>query len=169
MLTFIWAEDLENNIGYKGKIPWHLPADMHNFKEVTMGHPMIMGRKTFESLPGILPGRLNIVLTHDQTLIDKYADVTGVRFFSNKADLLKWVDEHQKEKVTVIGGRSVFKMLLPQVHELNRTVINGRFKADTKMININYEDFELKEKAFYYKNVENAFSFINYIYIRKTM
>ena len=67
MLTFVWAEDEAHQIGYQGKLPWHLPADLRHFKKFTWGHPMVMGRRTFASLPELLPGRPHIVLTRDLT------------------------------------------------------------------------------------------------------
>lgn len=59
MLAYIWAEDRAGHIGNEGKLPWNLPADLAYFKKQTMGHPMLMGRKTFDSFPGLLPHRLH--------------------------------------------------------------------------------------------------------------
>ena len=69
MIEFVWAEDTKHAIGYKNHLPWHLPADLKHFKDLTMGHPMIMGLKTFTSLTQFLPLREHLVLTHDKQLI----------------------------------------------------------------------------------------------------
>ena len=61
MLRFIWAEDEASYIGYQGRLPWHLPADMKHFKELTSDHVIVMGRKTFESFPGLLPKREHVI------------------------------------------------------------------------------------------------------------
>ena len=75
MISFVWAEDQKHQIGYKGHLPWRLPADLAHFKEVTMGHPMVMGKKTFDSFPGLLKRRQHIVLTHDTNLKEKYKEI----------------------------------------------------------------------------------------------
>ena len=62
-IVLIYARASNGAIGHEGRLPWHLPADLKRFKALTMGKPMVMGRKTFESLPGVLPGRRHIVLT----------------------------------------------------------------------------------------------------------
>ena len=79
MISFVWSEDQKHQIGYKGHLPWRLPADLAHFKKVTMGHPMVMGKKTFDSFPGLLPGRKHVVLTHDTTLKEKYKDNSQVK------------------------------------------------------------------------------------------
>ena len=87
MISFVWAEDEVGNIGYQGHLPWHLPADLQHFKEKTIGHPMVMGRKTFDSFPGVLPKRKHIVLTHSQDFKQKYQTNNQVEVFINLADL----------------------------------------------------------------------------------
>ena len=83
MISFVWAEDQKHQIGYKGHLPWRLPADLAHFKKVTMGHPMVMGKKTFDSFPGLLPGRKHVVLTHDTTLKEKYKDNSQVKILNS--------------------------------------------------------------------------------------
>ena len=95
MIEYVWAEDQKHQIGLNGHLPWHLPADMHHFKEETMGHPIIMGRKTFMSFPKLLPGRKHIVLTHDQTLKEKYQDNDQVVIVSSVAELNKYLDKQK--------------------------------------------------------------------------
>ena len=82
MLSFVWAEDQQHGIGIDGHLPWNLPADLKHFKEKTIGHPIIMGRKTFASLPHPLPERKHIVLTHRQELKQKYAGNEQVKIVS---------------------------------------------------------------------------------------
>ena len=87
MLSFVWAEDNKHQIGYKGHLPWHLPADLAHFKEKTMGKTMVMGKKTFLSLPFVLPKRKHLVLTHDEALIQKYKTNNQVNFVTSMEQL----------------------------------------------------------------------------------
>ena len=102
MISFVWSEDQKHQIGYKGHLPWRLPADLAHFKKVTMGHPMVMGKKTFDSFPGLLPGRKHVVLTHDTTLKEKYKDNSQVKILNSIDELTSWLDENQSQEVSVI-------------------------------------------------------------------
>ena len=95
MIEYVWAEDKEKNIGLNGHLPWYLPADMKHFKEVTINHPIIMGRKTFESFPNLLPKRKHIVLTHNEELKNKYQNNDQVTILPTVEDLHNFVAEHQ--------------------------------------------------------------------------
>lgn len=87
MISFIWAEDKAHHIGYKGKLPWHLPADLAFFKKQTIGHPIVMGRKTFASFPGLLPKRQHIVLTHSEELKKEAQATERLTIFSDLSEL----------------------------------------------------------------------------------
>ena len=99
-LFLIYARAANGCIGKDGALPWHLPADLKRFKALTMGKPMIMGRKTFESLPGLLPGRRHIVLTRRE------------RWDSSGAEVVRSVEEALSVAgggdVSVIGGAAIF-------------------------------------------------------------
>lgn len=123
-LFAIAAMGRNGEIGYKGDMPWHIPEDLRHFKETTMGHPVIMGRATWESLPKRpLPGRLNIVLTRNAG----YA-AEGAETAASMADALKKCD------ITpfVIGGGDVYKTALPLLSRIYVTRIDADFPdADT--------------------------------------
>lgn len=146
MLGFIWAQDQAGHIGYQGKLPWHLPSDLAYFKQVTASHPMIMGKKTFASFPGLLPNRLHVILTHDVTLADKYANNKQVCVLNSKAKLDEWLAEHAAELCYIIGGASLFEQYKDQVDLLYVTQIAATFEGDTKMPTLNYDEFELIEQ-----------------------
>lgn len=114
-------------IGKNNKLPWHLPADLKHFKELTTGHAVVMGKRTFESLPnGPLPNRKNIVLTTFlEGDFDKYYEATSLR---DALDLC----EHE-DKVFVIGGASIFKQALvfPGIDIMYITWIHQEFDSDT--------------------------------------
>ena len=166
MIEYVWAEDQKHQIGLNGHLPWHLPADMHHFKEETMGHPIIMGRKTFMSFPKLLPGRKHIVLTHDQTLKEKYQDNDQVVIVSSVAELNKYLDKHQDEKLCAIGGVSIFKILLDQVDVLEKTEIEATFKADTVMPEIEYDQFKLVKKEHHDADEKNKYPYTYLTYQR---
>lgn len=112
-------------IGKDGGLPWHIPADLKHFKQVTMGAPMIMGRKTFESLPGLLPGRRHIVLTRDRKW-----QAEGAEAAHDIDDALALTDG---EGVAVIGGAEIFAMFLPHADRLELTEVHCDAEGDTFM------------------------------------
>ena len=112
-------------IGKEGKLPWHIPADLRHFKAVTGGAPMIMGRKTFDSLPGLLPGRLHIVLTRDAAWTAE-----GVQVARDADQALALVDGN---RVSVIGGAEIFELLLPYATAFELTEVHLDAEGDTLM------------------------------------
>ena len=112
-------------IGKDGKLPWHLPADLKHFKAVTMGTPMIMGRKTFESLPGLLPGRRHIVLTRDRNW-----SAAGAEIVHSAEEALARAGA---ERVTVIGGAEVFQLFAELATEVELTQVHLAAQGDTSM------------------------------------
>jgi Dihydrofolate reductase len=159
IVSMIVALGKNNEIGIKGGLLAHLPADLKHFKEVTSGHTVIMGRKTFESLPkGALPNRRNIVISRNEEL--QFPNVEMVSSLDQA--LLRCMDE---EEVFIIGGAQIYKQALDSTDKLYLTRIYGEFpEADAFFpeINLNewkqivYETFPADEKNAY------SFSFIDY-------
>ncbi|WP_308556655.1 dihydrofolate reductase [uncultured Lactobacillus sp.] len=167
MIEYVWAEDKEKNIGLDGHLPWHLPADLKHFKEKTMNHPILMGRKTFTSLPKLLPGRQHIVLTRNKELKDKWQDNKQVEILTSLEEMNAYLAEHQDEKICAIGGVSIFKALIDQVDVLEKTEIDGAFKADTTMPEIDYSQFELVNKEHHDADSKNKYPYTFLTYVRK--
>ncbi|MGM9906929.1 dihydrofolate reductase [Limosilactobacillus sp.] len=136
-ISFVWAEDLDGWIGKDNALPWHVPADLRHFKQVTLGHPIIMGRRTYESIGRPLPHRENIVLTHHDL------DASGITVVHDLASLKDYLGQLAENKVCVIGGAGVFAALLPLATVLERTVINGHYHGDTKMPPVDYSQWQL--------------------------
>ena len=113
-------------IGHQGRLPWHLPADLRQFKITTMGAPMIMGRKTFDSLPGLLPGREHIVVTRDT---DWQAE--GVKVAHSRDEALALAAG--AERVSVIGGAEIFDLFLPLADRIELTEVLENVPGDTIM------------------------------------
>lgn len=113
-------------IGQDNQMPWHLPADLKHFKQVTMGKPVIMGRKTYESIGRALPGRLNVVISRSESV--QVED--GVVLVSSPEAALEVVAN--SEEVMVIGGGHIYQLLLPQAQELHLTFIDLEVQGDTQ-------------------------------------
>lgn len=111
-------------IGKNNAMPWHLPADLQRFKKITMGYPMVMGRKTFESLPGVLPGRRHVVLTRNREYLAKGCEV--VACWEEVEALLAGSD-----KIFVIGGSEVHALVLPFAQQLYLTFVHADLEGDT--------------------------------------
>ena len=167
MTSFVWAEDQKHQIGYKGHLPWRLPADLAHFKKVKMGHQMVMGKKTFDSFPGLLPGRKHVVLTHDTTLKEKYKDNSQVKILNSIDELTSWLDKNQFQEVSVIGGAMLFKLLLNKVDKLYKTEILSEFDGDTVMPTINYDEFKLISQKIGKVDEKNIYPYIFLEYERK--
>jgi dihydrofolate reductase len=123
LITLIVARADNGIIGKDGALPWHIPADLKRFKSLTMGKPMIMGRKTFESLPGILPGRRHIVLTRS----DWTAHSADVAHDVPSALALAGKDAF------VIGGAEIFALFEPHADAFELTEVHHDAKGDTRM------------------------------------
>jgi dihydrofolate reductase len=124
-LFMVVAAARNRTIGIDGGLPWRLPADLRRFKALTMGKPMIMGRRTFESLPGLLPGRRHVVLTHDTTWTAEGAEVAS----TPEAALAVAGMGHTE--IAVIGGAQVFAAFLPRAARLELTEVHADFPGDT--------------------------------------
>jgi dihydrofolate reductase len=124
-ITIVVARAINGVIGRDGSLPWHIPADLKRFKALTMGSAMIMGRKTFESLPGLLPGRRHIVLTRDR------------EWRADGAEVVHSVDEGLAaagdQPVSVIGGADIFALFLPLADRVELTEVLEAVDGDTVM------------------------------------
>ena len=123
MLTIIAAVAENGVIGKNGKIPWRIPEDLNRFKKLTMGHCVIMGRKTFESLPKPLPGRTNIILTRNKNYVAKNAIVVHSVFEA----LEMAIDDPMP---FVIGGSEIYEQFLDKCHRIEWTQVTGVFEGD---------------------------------------
>lgn len=124
MLSIIVAMDKNRLIGSRTALPWRLPADLAHFKAITLGHPIIMGRRTFDSIGKPLPGRRNIVLT-GQPL-----EIPGIEVFPSIEEPLRMLAEEGEEEVFIIGGATVYEQALPFVKKMYITKVDGEFQGD---------------------------------------
>lgn len=132
IISCIVAGDIHGGIGLKGKLPWRIPSELQYFKETTMGHPVIMGRKTYESFSGPLPNRLNIVLSSHP----KKGDVTEVTSVLEALIAAQVYYENigtppEDREVFVIGGAQVYKAFEPYFDKVYLTVVYSNYEVDT--------------------------------------
>ena len=158
-IAIIVAMTPQGLIGIDNRIPWHLPADLQRFKKITMGHPMIMGRKTFESLPGLLPGRAHFVLTRNPNYVAE-----GCTVITNWAQLEILIDG----KAFVIGGADIYNYALPVAKHLYTTIVHAELEGDTFFPLWNKEAWQEVEREFRAKDDKNEFDVENIQYTRKS-
>jgi len=136
ILSMIVATADNNIIGKDNDMPWHLPADLAYFKKVTLGKPIIMGRKTYESIGRPLPGRRNIVISRDESYaapgIDTVTSVEEALALVNGAN-----GEEAVKEIMVIGGGAIYAHCLPKADRLYITHINANIEGDTKFPDYN--------------------------------
>lgn len=161
MLSIIVAIAKNNVIGKGNKLIWHISEDLKRFKSITSGKSMIMGRKTFESLPGILPNREHIILTRDKNF---KVDSDKVKVVNNLDTLIEKYSNCEDE-VFVIGGAEIYKQLLPYAHKLYLTKIDNDFEGDTYFPQINYDEFRTESTSEKFTDEKNGlnYTFINLI------
>jgi len=123
LVSIIVAMDRNRLIGNKNQLPWHLPADLAHFKQVTMGKPIIMGRKTYESIGRPLPGRTNIVLSRSS---DFHAQ--GVVTANTLEQALDYAAA--ENEVMIIGGSTIYELALPRVDRLYMTYVESDYEGD---------------------------------------
>ena len=154
-IVLILARADNGVIGKDGDLPWRLPADLRHFKALTLGHPMIMGRKTFDSLPGLLPGRRHIVLTRDQSWTGEGAETAHG---PHEAIAMAGAST-----AAVIGGADIYGLFLPLAHRIELTEVHVDADGDTS---IAYPDpAEWRESARQDYPAENgrpAYSFVTF-------
>lgn len=160
-LSIIAAIDQNRLIGHQNKIPWSLPADLKYFKLTTMGSPVIMGRKTFESIGFPLPGRRNIIMTKDKN----YSAEGCETVHSRKEILNRFLDK--KEEAFIIGGAEIYRLFLPYCDKLYLTIIEHEFSGDTYFPEIDWQNWTsiLEKKGT--KDSKNPYTYSHHVYQRK--
>ena len=144
MISIIVASSANNVIGAQGDLPWRLSDDLKRFKAVTMGKPIVMGRKTWESIGRALPGRQNIVITrrHD--------------FAADGCDVVHSLDEAMSVagdvgEIMVIGGSQVYEIFLPAAQRLYLTRVHADVEGDTFFPAVNEDEWQLKSEWYEWK------------------
>jgi dihydrofolate reductase len=136
-ITLVVAKAVNGVIGDQGRIPWRIPEDMRRFKQLTMGKPCIMGRKTWESLPKKpLPGRLNIVVTRDRDFT-----AMGARLVHSFGDAIACAEAESNGEIAIIGGEAIYRDALSAADVIHLTDVLSEFSGDAHFPAIDPHDW----------------------------
>lgn len=160
MISLIWAMDENRLIGNQNELPWRLPAELQYFKRTTMGHPIAMGRKTFESIGRPLPGRENIIITRNQSFQKEDCTV-----FYSLDEFIQYAHQYDGE-IFVIGGAKIFKEILPIADRLYITNIKHAFHGDTYFPTFSSDDWKLIRKEQGINDEKNPYNYEYQVYER---
>lgn len=152
-ISLIVAASVNNVIGDSNKLPWYLPADLKHFKKITMGHHMIMGRKTYQSIGKPLPGRVSIVVTRNKDF-----SAPGCKVVHSIKEALKFAKNEGENEVMVIGGGEIFKQALPLANHIYLTRIFSDIKGDVK-IDLPLKDFVKVSEEKHSKDQKNKYDY----------
>lgn len=162
MLSIIVAKAKNNIIGKNNQMIWHIPDDLKRFRNLTENHVVIMGRKTFESLDGILPNRKHVVMTQNNVLTIKDENV---EIAHDVMDLKEYVNS--EEECFVIGGAMIYNLLMPYVEKMYVTEIDKDFEGDSFFPKIKEEEWKEIERLEGPKDDSVNFSYSYVTYVRK--
>ena len=136
-IHLIWAQDKNGGIGYKGQLPWHIPEDLQNFKKLTLNSTILMGRKTWESLPiKPLPKRRNIVLTRKKNLeVESYQSID---------ECLTKLTNDNTDELFIIGGSTIYNSFIDKAEQLHITLVDEKTKHIDTIFPLNIDQLEKK-------------------------
>ena len=154
MLSLIVAKAKNNVIGKDNQLIWHLPEDLKRFKRLTTGHTIIMGRKTFESLGRVLPNRHHVILCNDANM---EIDDENVEILEDISLLDKYIKD--EEEHFVIGGATMYRLLMPYCTKMYITEINQEFDGDVSFPEINMSEWKVTEREKGLKDEKNPFDY----------
>jgi dihydrofolate reductase len=153
MTTIVVAMGEKNEIGADNQLLWHLPKDLKHFKDLTSGHPIIMGRKTYESIGKALPNRTNIVISRKKNWFEEGILIVGS--IKEAVKFAKKIDEN----VFIVGGGNVYEQTMEIADRLEVTLVKAELKADTFFPKIDPKIWKLSEEVFHEKDEKNQYDF----------
>ena len=153
-VSFIVAKSENNVIGINNKLPWHLKDDLQNFKKITMGHHMLMGRKTYESIGKTLPGRVSLVVSNDPRPVSE-----NLFWFNSIFRAIKHAERAGETELFIIGGEQIFKYALSLVDRIYLTEVHGDIKGDVHFPQLSLKNWKTVSEAAFEKNTDNDHSF----------
>ena len=160
MITLIAAAAENNALGKDNDLLWHLPEDFKRFKQITSGHYIIMGRKTFESFPKPLPNRTHIIITRQEEYL-----VEGCLVVHSLEDALEIAP--QNEEIFIIGGAQIYKQALPFADKIDLTRVHIELDADAFFPEFNTSEWNLVFSEKHFKDEKHQFDYTFETYIKK--
>lgn len=153
MTTIICAMGKNNEIGLKNQLLWHLPKDLKHFKEITSGHPIIMGRKTYESIGKPLPNRTNIVVSQKKDWFEE-----GILIIGTLKEAIKFAKKINEE-IFIIGGGSIYEQTIDIADKLEITLVDAELEADTFFPKIDDSIWKKTQEDCHKKDEQNPYDF----------
>jgi dihydrofolate reductase len=160
-INLLVAADEKNGIGYKGQLPWRLPTDLRRFKELTMGHTLILGRKTYESIGRPLPGRVLIIVTRNPAF-----RAEGCLITHSVAEALEVARQRGEKEAFICGGGEIYRQTLHVAGRLYLTRLHAQFQVDTFLPEIDLSAWDQVSAEFHESDEEHPFPFTFFIYQR---
>ncbi len=151
VISIISAMARNRVIGKDNRLPWHLPADLQHFKQITMGKPMIMGRKTWESLPGLLPGRPHIVVSRNRDYI-----AAGARVVHSLEEAIRAAGE--AEEIMIVGGANLYAQALPRAGRMYLTFVEAEIAGDAYFPTFDAAQWQERERQTCPADEKNPFA-----------
>jgi dihydrofolate reductase len=155
IISLIVAMGQDGVIGLHNRLPWRLPADLAHFKRITMGKPIVMGRKTWESLPGVLPGRRHIVITRDES------------YQADSCTLVHSIDEAiaaagEVDEIMIVGGVTIYRVFLPLADRFYLTRVDAEIEGDAYFPEVDWDQWRELGRESHLADEKNphAYSFI---------
>lgn len=153
MTTIVVAMGEKNEIGFENQLLWHLPKDLKHFKEITSGHPVIMGRKTYESIGKPLPNRTNIVVSRKTDWFEE-----GILIVGSIKEAVKFAKKIDEE-VFIIGGGKIYEHTMDIVDKLEVTLVKADLEADTFFPKIDPKIWKKTDEICHEKDEKNQYDF----------
>ncbi|MEC3874681.1 dihydrofolate reductase [Chryseobacterium salviniae] len=153
MTTIVVAMGEKNEIGFENQLLWHLPKDLKHFKEITSGHPVIMGRKTYESIGKPLPNRTNIVISGKNDWFEE-----GILIVGSIKEAIKFAKKID-EDIFIIGGGKIYEQTMDLVDRLEVTLVKADLEADTFFPKIDSKVWKKVNEECYEKDEKNQYDF----------
>ena len=152
IISIIVAMDRKRGIGIDNKLPWRLPADLKRFRELTMGHHIIVGRKTFESIGRPLPGRQTIIVTRDRNYHGE-----GCLVVHSVEEAISLARSHGESEVFVCGGSEIYERSLPMAERIYLTLVDSDVVADTFFPDWNEHEWAEQESSYFAADEQNQY------------
>ncbi len=154
LISIIVAMDKDGGIGVDNRLPWHLPDDLKRFKRITMGHHLVVGRKTYESIGKPLPGREMIVLTRNPDY-----EAPGCQLAHSLEDALRMAREHGEGEIFIGGGAQIYAQVLPQADYLYLTRIHVTTESDVHFPPIDWQAWIVEKRCYHPSDANHTYAF----------
>jgi dihydrofolate reductase len=153
-ISAILAMSENRAIGIKNQLPWHLPADLKHFKTITSGHPVLMGRKTYESIGRPLPNRSNIIITRNANF-----QAPGCLVVQTIEQVMQQANEINCDEFFIIGGAEVYKQFMPYIDRIYLTIVHTIVEGDAYFPELNPSEWQEKEKVRHQADENNSYDY----------